>query len=353
MAPPGEYVEALRSIGVQFVPWHVDRRGLNPLTELGSLVSLRHILKTIRPDVLHSLTIKPNIYGAVGVTGLGIGPRIASVVGLGYPFTNSSIKARLLRLFLFPLYRVALQFSDVVTFENDWDLLHLAKPKNSAGERYIIGGTGIDLSKFDPEHYPATAGIELKRELGISPDDKVVILVARMLEDKGISEYVAAAAALQNRHPDTRFLLVGPMDEGNPAAISAERLSQWHQEGTVQYLGERSDVPEMLSMADLVVLPTYWEGNPVSLMEAAAMGKPMVASDIPGCRMVVEHGKNGLLVPPKSERPLADAIEKILLSEDLQSRFGKSAYEKARNEFDEQVVAERFLKLYRRLLSNP
>ena len=350
VAPPGEYVDAIESLGVRFVPWNVNRRGLNPFAELRSLISLRRILSDIRPDILHDMTVKPNIYGALAAWTLGVRPTVASVGGLGYPFTNPAMKARMLRWFLFPLYRWAFKLSDVVTFENEWDRHYLAKPTHTEDRRYVIGGTGIDLSTFRSEAYSTTMQADLRRSLGLAAEHKIVLLVGRMLWDKGIREYISAARLVAERVPSARFLLVGPSDD-NPAGIHPDQLSRWNEEGVVQYLGERNDVPHLLSIADLVVLPTYWEGNPLTLMEAACMGKPMVASDIPGCRMVVEHGVNGLLVPPRAEHPLADAIETVLESKELQARFGLAALEKAKREFDENVIAKRFLDLYQRLLA--
>lgn len=352
VAPPGEYVGDLESLGVRFVPWNVNRRGLNPVAELRSLINLRRILSDIRPDILHDMTVKPNIYGALAAWTLGLKPTISSVGGLGYPFTSHAIKARILRWLLFPLYRRAFKLSNMVTFENEWDRRYLAKPKSTEGQRYVIGGTGIDLSIFRSEAYSTRMRADLRRSLGMTDQNKIVLLVGRMLWDKGIGEYVASARLVTQHVPSARFLLVGPSDD-NPTAIHPDQLARWNDEGVVQYLGERNDVPHLLSISDLVVLPTYWEGNPLTLMEAACMGKPMVASDVPGCRMVVEHGVNGMLVPPRDERLLANAIETVLESKDLQARFGVAALEKAKREFDENVIAKRFLDLYERLLAKP
>ena len=215
----------------------------------------------------------------------------------------------------------------------------------AAGIHYIPGGSGVDLSFFNPKAINGIGLHKLKKSLGINPNSAVVILIARMLWHKGIKEFVESAHLLKSRH-EVIFLLVGPVDEGNLASIPLPRIREWEEEGGIQYLNKRKDIRELLALSDVVVLPSYREGAPRVLMEAAAMGKAIVATDVPGCRDVVEHGENGLLVRSKDSNALAGGIEELLLSEELRHRFGDAARQKAEREYDEGKIASRIIGLY-------
>jgi glycosyltransferase involved in cell wall biosynthesis len=352
VAPPGPSRAALEAEGMAFVPCVLSRGSLNPVQELLTVLSLLRIYRRLRPGVAHHFTVKPNIYGAFAARLAGVPVVVASVTGLGYVYTGDDLLARLLRPLVSLLYRAAFMLSDAVTFQNPDDLDDLARAwaLPTGKGRVVLGGSGVDTAHYDPAAVDPAAIRALRESLAPREGTAVVLLVARMLWHKGIGEFVEAARALRARGLDAQFVLVGPEDTGNPAAIPGSTLRQWVEEGAVQYLGERSDVRELMAAADVVALPSYREGTPRTLLEAAAMGKAMVASDAPGCREVVDHEATGLLVPPRDAGALAEAIERLLLSPDLRLQLGEAARRKAEVDFDESVVAARFLDLYDGLL---
>ena len=327
VAPQGEFVDALENAGAIFVPWHVKARGINPFAELRSLLALRRIFKRLRPTVSHHFTVKPNIYGAIAARLAGTQAVVTSVTGLGYPLTNPPWKAKAIGSLVRPLYRFSLGLSDAITFQNktDLDLLIGADGRNAGKAHYMPGGSGVDLTFFHPDAPEPAALVSLRRELKLQEGAKVVALIGRMLWEKGVAEYRACAGALRNRYPNWRFLLVGPTEEGSPGYIPKRQLNKWAENGVFSYLGERSDVRDILALTDLVVLSSYWEGTSRLLLEASAMGKPIVTSNAPGCRDVVEDDVTGLLVPPRNIPALCTAVETLMIDGERGERFGRAA----------------------------
>ena len=353
IAPAGEAAQAFEDSGIPFTHWPLARRSVNPLTELRSVVSLWRIYRRLQPDLVQHFTTKPNVYGAIAARLAGVPTATASVNGLGYVFTGRDARSRLIRPLVSLLYRLAFGMSEAVVFQNRDDIQELERRHllSTGKSRYIPGGSGVDTSVYSPEAVGPTAAAGLKDCLGIDQATPVVLLVGRMLWHKGIAEYVECARLIKEKR-NACFLLVGPLDKGNPASISSGQLARWVEEGGIKYLGPRSDVRELLAIADVVALPSYREGLPRVLLEASAMGRPMVATDVPGCREVVEHEVNGLLVRPEDSVSLAQAVEVLLGSDDLRRKMGAAAREKAVQEFDEGKVIERMLELYRGLLSS-
>jgi glycosyltransferase involved in cell wall biosynthesis len=272
---------------------------------------------------------------------------IATVTGLGYIWTDDGPKARVLRAILGPIYRRVLRLADAVIYLNEEDRRTLG------GRRTVlIPGEGVDLETFSPSAVPPERRAALRSELGLGPDNHVVLMVGRMLRHKGVLEFVEAARRVRVACPEAVFVLVGPSDEGNPARIPPEKLQAWESEGTIRYLGMRGDVRDLMAVADVVVLPSYYrEGIPRVLVEAAAMGRPLVATDVPGCREVVRNGVNGFLVPARDAVALAQAIEFILKNQKLRAEFGTASRQLAEERFSEQRVVDCILDLYRALLA--
>jgi glycosyltransferase involved in cell wall biosynthesis len=272
---------------------------------------------------------------------------IATVTGLGYIWTDDGPKARVLRAILEPIYRRVLRLADAVIYLNEEDRRTLG------GRRTVlIPGEGIDLEAFSPSAVPPERQAALRSELGLGPDDRVVLMVGRMLRHKGVLEFVEAARRVRAACPEAVFVLVGPSDPGNPARIPPEKLQAWESEGTVRYLGMRGDVRDLMAVADVVVLPSYYrEGIPRVLIEAAAMGRPLVATDVPGCREVVRNGVNGFLVPARDAVALAQAIESLLKNPKLRAEFGAASRRLAEERFSDQRVVDCILDLYRALLA--
>jgi glycosyltransferase involved in cell wall biosynthesis len=276
----------------------------------------------------------------------GVPVVIATVTGLGYIWTDDGPKARVLRAILGPIYRRVLRLADAVIYlnEEDWRTL--------GGRRtLLIPGEGIDLKAFSPSAVPPERQAALRSELGLGSDDRVVLMVGRMLRHKGVLEFVEAARRVRVACPEAVFVLVGPSDEGNPARIPSGEIRVWETTGLVRYLGTREDVRELMAIADVVVLPTYREGLPRVLIEAAAMGRPIVATDIPGCREVVRNGVNGFLVPARDAVALAEAIGSLLKNPKLRAEFGAASRQLAEERFSDQRVVGCILDLYRAILA--
>ena len=329
MAPSGNHFSRIEKQGFRLIPFEFSRKGINPFTERRTIERIRKIYQTEKPDLVHHFTVKCVIYGSLAAKKCGIHSIINSITGLGYVFLGTSIDAKFVRKITTRLYRIALKDTQVI-FENPDDAalfekLSLVNEK----DKNIILGTGIDTNIFLP--VPSPDSIPL------------VVLPARMLWDKGIGEFVEAATIIRRKGIKARFALVGKKDEGNPSSISYDQLTRWQKEGDVEWWGWQEDIITVLSMSDIVCLPSYREGLPKVLIEASACSRPIVTTRVPGCKEVVIDGLNGFLVPLKEAQPLAYALEKLILDKDLRTRMGQAGRERAVELFStERVNTETF-----------
>ena len=352
VAPAGELARDVEALGAEFVPWRLSRGSVNPYTEAGSLVSLLRIYRRLRPDVAQHFTIKPNVYGALAAMLAGVPVVVGGVTGLGYAFAEGGRRRSVLRPLARLLYRLTAALSDGVTFQtaHDADVLFGASGRFRRSALVIPGGSGVDLAAFSEEVVSAEARREMRATLGIAPGAPVVTMASRLLYDKGVVEYVEAARAVRSRLQDAVFVLAGARDPDNRESVTEEDIAAWGRSGDVLLPGHVSDMPCLLAISDVVALPTYYpEGIPRSLIEAAAMGKAIVATATPGAAEVVEDGVNGTLVPPRDANALAAAIEALLGNAEMRARYGAAGRRKAEREFDERVVAERYVAEYARL----
>jgi glycosyltransferase involved in cell wall biosynthesis len=327
----------IRDAGLRLIPIEFDRRSTHPWRELVKLRKLLAIYVQERPDIVHHIAAKPIFYGSVLCRLLGIRAVVNAPVGMGYVFSSSDIKARLLRPFIRLAYLLFLNPpGSRVIFENGQDLDSFVKFGAAKAESAVlIRGAGINLSTFSPRKPPA--------------DPPVVMLIARMLRDKGVVEFVSAARMLHSNGVSARFVLVGDSDPGNPASISAETLASWHGRDGVECWGWRNDVEAVLRQAHIVCLPSYREGLPKSLLEAAACGLPIVTTDTVGCRDVVNHEINGLLVPVKSIDALAGALLRLIRDPDLRQSMGIQGRQLAEREFSSERIIAETLAVYERV----
>jgi glycosyltransferase involved in cell wall biosynthesis len=340
VSPDGPYGEKLRELGFRWEPAPMVRRSLNPLREYALVQWLRRLIQREQVDLVHGFTIKPAVYGSLAARLAGVQARVNAVAGMGYVFTSNAPRALLLR----PVVRRLMQYA----LDGDGARLILQNPDDAAmfsrarlvqaDKVRLIPGSGVDCSRFTPASSSRTA------------DRFRVVLPARLLWDKGVAEYVEASRLLRARGVPVDFLLAGEPDPGNPAAVPDHNIRGWVDEGLVQWLGHVKDMPALFHSVDAVVLPSYREGLPKGLIEAAACALPLVTTDVPGCREVVTHEKDGLLVPAKNARSLADAIARLQVDPDLCRRLGAAARDKALSQFDERSVIERTLGVYRELL---
>lgn len=339
LSPPGPYGEKLRALGLRWEPLPMDRRSLNPLREARLLLYLIRLLRRERPALVHGFTIKCAVYGSLAARLAGVRARVNAVAGMGYVFTSGDLKARLLRGPVRALLRLALGGDGARLILQNPDDVALFERAGliDASQVRMIPGSGVDLARFTMRDSPRVA---VPR----------VLLAARLLWDKGLAEYIDAIRLLRAQGRDITFLLAGTPDPGNPAAVPQATVANWVEEGLLTWLGHVDDMPALFASVDMVVLPSYREGLPKGLIEAAACALPLVTTDVPGCREVVTDEVNGLLVPPRNAAALADAIARLQDDPELAQRVGRAAREKAMNEFDERIVIDRTLAVYNELL---
>ena len=329
LAPADDSVERLRALGCRVLPLAMDVKGLNPLRDLALMARFYRLFRAERPDVILSYTIKNNIFGAMAAQALRI-PFLPNVSGLGTAFLSGGGLQRLVEA----LYRRAYARLPVVFFQNSEDRdLFVARGLVASGQGRVLPGSGIDLTRFAPAPYP---------KAGSAP---VFLLIARLLRDKGVVEYVEAARQVKARHPAARFQLLGAVDAANRSAIDAETLRGWVAEGVVEHLGTTDDVRPFIAAADCVVLPSYREGAPRTLIEAAAMARPLIATDVPGCRAVVERGRSGLLCKVRDAGSLAEEMLRFLsLSRDERVAMGQAARAHMERDYDQARVVAAYLQ---------
>ncbi len=349
VAPPGRFVSDIESMGVEFVPWNLSRRSLNPFLEIGPIFELTGIYRRLKPDLAQHFTVKPNVYGAIAAKVAGVPVVFGGVTGLGTAFASGGPLRPVLRLSVKLLYRLATALSDRVTFQTDHDARLLYGESGAEKALVIRGGSSVDLATYNQDAVPQSERDRTRKELGIEPDDFIVTMASRLLYDKGVAEYVQAALIVRGSRSDVHLLLAGERDVGNRDSVTGEDLQQWSEEGSIKYVGYRDDMPALLAVSDVVVLPTYYpEGIPRVLIEAAAMSRPVVSTTIPGVAEIVEDGVNGILVPPRDADALAEAIENLLDDPELRAEYGRAGRLKAEREYDDREVAQRYVEEYRR-----
>nr|MBF0684008.1 glycosyltransferase family 4 protein [Pseudomonas sp.] len=330
LVPGSALHRTLLDMGVVAHDIRLRRSGINPFEDVGTFLHLRRLMKTVRPDVALGYTIKPVIYGAFAARLAGVPRFYALITGLGHAFMNER-KDGLLRRLVQGLYAAALKHAKMVFFQNPDDealfraipILHQKTPSK------VINGSGVDIDMYQLASIPAGA--------------PSFLLIARLLGDKGIREYVAAARLVRLQHPHIRFSLVGWIDE-NPSAVSRHELDEWIREGTIDYLGRLSDVRPAIADSSVYVLPSYREGTPRTVLEAMAMGRPVITTDAPGCRETVQHGVNGFLVPVKAVDELAAAMLEFIENPELVQSMGRASRRLVQEKYDVNKVNEVMLR---------
>lgn len=337
-APQDEHVPALQALGASFVNLPMRAHGINPFADLKLLWCMVVLFTSIKPAVVLAYTAKPNIYGGLAGRIVSI-PVINNIAGLGSVFIKGGWVASVLT----KLYRLALSRSYCVFFQNPDDRLQFIDRGLVRVEKAnLVPGSGINLYQFQVAPLPCMQDSHLPFE----ERRFVFLLVARLLRDKGVIEYVEAARQLKPLYPRAEFALLGSRDLENPNAIPDKLFNSWRSDGLVSHWGTSSDVRIELARTDCVVLPSYREGTPRSLLEAAAMGRPLIATDVPGCREVVHSGLNGLLCDPRDSKSLAIQMEKILnMTPEKLQKFTHASRELVQEKFDENLVIEAYLKV--------
>lgn len=341
VAPPGNYGPKLEAEGFRWRPLPLNRRSLNPLLELWHIGGLSRILKQEQPDLVHNFTIKCVVYGSIAARFAGCAGVVNALAGLGHVFSQRGRKAWLLRQAVQGLIRISCAPPNCrVIVQNEGDFHTLIDTRLvRQGQVFLIRGSGVDTRRFSPAPKNESDGLPM------------VLFASRLLKAKGIVEFVNAAKTVKEKGIACRFVVAGAPDPGNPGAVSERELSAWKDWNCVEFVGQRDDIHNFVRDASIVVLvSTYGEGVPRILLEGAACGVPLIASDQAGCREIVNHKLNGLVVPAGDESALVSAIEYLLENPDERRRMGINGRKKAAAEFAVEMVIDRTLEVYRELV---
>lgn len=333
----GAHAEAILAEGFKLVPIGLRRSSQNPWREIKAILEIAGIYRRERPDLVHHVALKPVLYGSIAARLTRVPAVVNALAGLGFVFASESLKARLLRPWVVGALRLLLDARGrVLIVQNPDDRRMLVEGGVVKPARVrLIRGSGVDIRRFAPT--PEPVGTPL------------VVLPSRLLWDKGVGEFVAAARLLKAQGAEARFVLVGAGDPENPATIPDGTLEAWRAEGVVEWWGRREDMSAVLESSSIACLPSYREGLPKVLLEAAACGRPLVATDVPGCREIVIDGSNGLLVPVRDAPALADAIGRLLADPGLRVAMGRRGRELVEAQFSEERVVMQTLAVYREL----
>ncbi|MEC5396970.1 glycosyltransferase family 4 protein [Uliginosibacterium sp. H1] len=340
LSPQGEWGERLRAAGHDWRVFPFARHGLNPLAELAVLWRLWRLYRALQPDVVHHFTIKCVLYGTVAARCAGVRKVVNAITGLGHVMMSSSWKARLLRPIILTVYRVLFAGCDIV-FQNRDNLALFQKLGVLRRARaHLVPGSGVNLARFDMAPPPAD-------------QPPVVLMVARLLWAKGIATFVEAAASVRRQRAEIEFWLVGDRDDSNPDCIPQAQVERWASEGAVRFLGHREDIPQLNARASLAALPSHGEGLPRTLIEAAASARPLLASDVPGCRDIVRHGENGLLFPRGDAAAFAASVLRLVDDPVTARRMGLAARADAERYYDDAHNIAQTLAVYAAPASAP
>ncbi len=337
IAPEDGYAEKLKDLGCKFVGVEVDSKGSNPFNDLGLIWKLYTIYRREKLDVVLHYTIKPNIYGSIAAKMLGI-PSINNVTGLGTVFIRHNLTSKIAH----HLYRWAFNFPETVFFQNEDDRKLFVERKLVRPEiADVLPGSGIDLSRFLPTEFKKNATFTF-------------LVISRVLYDKGILEYIDAIRLLRAQGIRAKFQLLGKIETERGLGVPREQINAWVKEGLIEYLGTVSDVIPVIQLADCVILPSYREGTPRTLLEAASLGKPIIATDVPGCRDTVEHGFNGFLCKVKDPQDLADKMKQMMHVGDTTLRqMGTNSRQLAVERFDQNIVIGKYQRALYSLIGAP
>jgi glycosyltransferase involved in cell wall biosynthesis len=335
VAPKDKYSEKLKE-EFKYHDIFMNNKGTNPIEDLKTIYEFYRLYKKIKPDVVLNFTIKPNIYGTIACNFLGI-KTINNITGLGSLFISQNFATKIASF----LYKFSQSKADKIFFQNRDDFDMFVKEKLVQKEKCdILPGSGVDIQKFKP--------IKVEK-------DNIFrfLLIARMIWEKGIKEYVKAAKIIKQKYENVEFLLLGVVGVDNPSAINMEQIKRWEQEKIIKYLGTSDDVKTEISKVNCVVLPSYREGTSRVLLESASLEKPLITSNVPGCNNIVDDGVNGFLCKLKDSQDLANKMEKMLsLSEEDRIKMGKNGRKKMIREFDEQIVIKKYLNTIEEILNS-
>ena len=329
----------IQEAGIELIPLQkMNRSGTRLWGELRSILELIEVYKNYCPDIVHHVAMKPMLYGSIAAYFSRVKHKVQAISGFGFVFLSSSLKARLLRLPVRWMLRLALVGKHTsVIVQNPDDVEMASKLGVSLENIHLVAGSGINIETFPFSEEPCEQVV-------------IITLVARMLWDKGVGEFVEAVRLLKNEGVELRAVLVGEPDDSNPASIPVAQLKAWHKEGVIEWQGRREDIVNVWRASHIAALPSYREGLPKSLLEAASCGRAMVATDVPGCRSVVRHRQTGLLVKAKDSTALAAAIKVLIKDKNMRQKMGRAARQMVEQEYAEDIVNSQIVAMYQQTL---
>jgi N,N'-diacetylbacillosaminyl-diphospho-undecaprenol alpha-1,3-N-acetylgalactosaminyltransferase len=351
IVPPGSYVSKLEALGARCIPIAMNRF-ITPLQDLKLVFQLYSIFRAEQFDLVHNMTIKPNIFGTLAAKLAGIQRIVCLVSGIGYVFSEelNSKKNKAIRIIATFLYKIALAIAHKTWFQNKDDLdLFVERKIIKPDKGIVIRSGGINLNEYSLSTVNSDSLEQLRNEFHIEENSRCVVMVAaRLIWSKGVREFIEASELLKSAYPDWVFLMVCPQDPGSPDSVPQDYIETHKSDNLIVVDYFRDDIKNIIALADIMVLVSYYrEGVPRTLLEGLSMSKPIIASNSVGCKEVVEHGKNGFLVPVKDSQQLAEKLKIIMDDENKRTSFGKSSRELAKNYFDENIVIHRvFTELY-------
>ncbi len=331
----GEYLE---SLGLIVHPFEFSRSGKNIFRELACFLKLYQLMKRLKPDLVHLVTIKPVLYGGIVARVTKVPSVVSAISGLGFVFSGSQEKGgHMLLSVVLLLYRIALRhLNQTVIFQNPSDLAAIVEGVGLPRAKVkLIRGSGVDLTNYSM--HPEVRG------------KPVIVMASRLLKDKGVFEFIDAARIVKDAGLDVRFQLIGEPDFGNPESVTVDEVQNWKEEGIVECLGFRTDIAELFTQAHVVVLASYREGLPKVLIEAAACGRAVITTDVPGCRDAIEQDVTGILVPARNAKALAVAMKVFIEDAGLRQRMGRAGRDLAEREFSIDKVVNTHLNIYQEL----
>jgi glycosyltransferase involved in cell wall biosynthesis len=347
VAPVDEYSSALRNAGCRIIEIKLNNKSINPLNEIVSVYDYYRIYASIKPDIILHFTTKPNIYGSMAARALKI-PYVNNIAGLGTAFSKKGFLNQIVK----SMYRLSQNAADQVFFQNRDDLDMFIKSRIvSSMQADLLPGSGIDLDSFAPASEIYNGSVDPGKQSTDLVRNIRFVLVARLIRDKGVLEFARAARIIKQKYPSTGFMLVGFLDKNNPGAIAETWIRRWENEGLLKWAGRQDDVRPFIAGADCVVLPSYYrEGTPRSLLEGAAMGKPIIAADAVGTREPVENGVTGFLCRSRDPQDLARKMERIItMDPEHRLEMGRKGREKMVREFDVRIVLDKYVDIMREI----
>jgi len=334
-----KHKKIIESEGFELAPIEIKRGGMNLFSELKTISELYSYYKKYNPDIVHHVAIKPVIYGTLVARFIGSIKIVNAMAGLGFIFISNKKRVKLLRFFVRQLFRFLFRSKNGrLILQNKDDLNYFLENKIVKKDQVaIIRGSGVNIEQFT--------------FINEAKDVLIVMLASRMLWDKGVGEFVSASKILKDKKINARFVLVGENDPENPSSIPQEKLDEWHESGVIEYWGEQTKMHKVLPKASIICLPSYREGLPKVLLEAASCGRPIIATDVPGCREIVHNGENGILVPLKNSNSLASAMKELINNPEKRKIMGTNGRRLVESEFSEEIVVYQTLKVYQELLA--